>query len=137
MKEPGYRYVDHTADIALEVWAPTQAALLREGARAVIDELTGGAQLSGTATIGVRVESMDAPDRLVVWLNEVLYHAVTEGFLYCDSELTLTADGLTGDVVGEADAADRIETELKSATYHDLVYEARDGGWFARVVIDV
>ena len=69
-------------------------------ARAVIDVITEGAPPHGTDERTVVVDSMDAEDRIVRWLNEVLWIAIGEGFLLCDAEITLHDDGLRATVRG-------------------------------------
>lgn len=133
----GFKTVDHTADVAIEFWAPSEQELLVEGARAVIALLTEGAQVDGEATRTMQLESVDGEDRLVCWLNEILWLALSEGFLAVDAEIRLDEGGLGATVRGEAGAGSRIMSELKSATYHDLMLVSEPGGWRARVVIDV
>lgn len=137
-REHGHRQVDHTADLALELWAPDEETLLQEGARAVVGLVTEGAEVEPLETRRVELESVDREDRLVRWMNEVLWLAIGEGFLVADARIVLSEKGVTAEVWGEPDAADRIRTELKSVTYHDLHVE-RDGAgvYRARVVIDV
>jgi SHS2 domain-containing protein len=135
--EVGHRQIAHTADLALELWAPSEETLLLEGARALVEILTEGAPIAGRERRVVEVESVDPEDRLVRWLNEVLVLAVTEGFLLSDAELTLREGGLRGECAGEAGAAGKIRTELKSVTYHDLRLEHREGRWTAQIVVDV
>lgn len=138
MTESGYRLGEHTADLMLELWAPSEAALLVAGARAVVDVLLEGAAVTPTASRDLAIRgAVDREDRLVRWLNEILALAVLEGFLVADADVTLLGDGLRASLRGEPDAAARIRTELKSATYHDLALEQTDGRWTARVVIDV
>jgi len=137
----GHRQVDHTADLALEFWAPTQEALLLEAARAIVAQLTEGATIGTDATRQVELNAVDPGDRLVQWLNEVLVLATSEGFLTQDAAITLGAGEaaeLTASLRGEANADDRIRSELKSVTYHALAIERGDDHtWTARVVIDV
>ena len=137
----GHRQVDHTADLALELWAPDECELLLEGARAVIAVLTEDAAVTHTSAREVKISAVDREDRLVQWLNEVLYLAVTEGFLFGDAEITLQDGGLRATLRGEADAGARIATELKSVTYHELRLEpgseSPSGEWRAHLVIDV
>lgn len=138
MNESGWRRGEHTADLLLEFWAPTEEALLVTGARAVVDLLVEGARVEATATRPLAIEgAVDREDRLVRWLNEVLALAVLEGFLTADAALTLVEGGLRATLRGEADAAGRIRTELKSVTYHALAVARAEAGWTARVVIDV
>jgi SHS2 domain-containing protein len=145
-----YRQIEHTADLALELWAPTQEELLRVAARAIVDVLTGAsepgsagmpADLPATpatsASRRIAIDAVDPEDRLVQWLNEVIVAAVTDGFLIADADIELDESRLSAEARGQGSAGHRIVTELKSATYHDLALERTDLGWRARVVIDV
>jgi len=133
----GHRQIEHTADLALEIWAPTEEELLLEGARAIVEILTEQAEIGAEAVRELHLDAIDPPDRLVVWLNEVLVLAVSEGFLVHDGELSLREDGLDARVRGLEDAGALVRTELKSATYHDLELTRGQDGFRARVVIDV
>lgn len=138
MTGTGHRQIDHTADLALEIWAPDEAGLLAEVARAVVAIMTEGAELGGDELREVELDPVDADDRLVQWVNEIIYLAVTEGFVVATADLDLQGStGLRATLRGRAGAADHIAGELKSATYHDLALERRDDGWWARLVIDV
>jgi SHS2 domain-containing protein len=133
----GHRQVEHTADLALELWAESEELLLVEGARALIEILTEGVEILETSERELRIEALDDEDRLVQWLNQVLLLAILEGFLLADAELRLYPGGLEARLRGEAAALDKIRTELKSVTYHDLHLSREAGRWEARVVIDV
>ena len=133
----GHRQIEHTADVAFELWGASFAELLAEAARAVVAVLTDGRTLAGDARRDVELAAFDDADRLVRWLNEVLYFAIVEGFLVVDATLEPTPDGLRGQVRGRSDARDAVVTEIKSATYHDLVVRNEGERWFARVVMDV
>jgi SHS2 domain-containing protein len=133
----GYLMRDHTADMAIELWAPSELDLLVQGARAVVDLLTRGASVHGADTREVQLSCVDAEDRLVCWLNEVLWLALSEGFLAHDARISLGERELRATVIGEAGAREKIASEIKSVTYHDLWLEHASDGWRARVVIDV
>lgn len=134
----GYRQVEHPADLAFELWAPSEEELLITGARALTVELTAGAEITGDSRRRIELATIDAGDRLVQWLNEVIVLALVEGFIFVDAEITLTPAGLSATLRGAREASARIAQELKSATYHDLrIAEDEDGIWRARVIIDV
>jgi SHS2 domain-containing protein len=134
----GYRQIDHTADIALELWGDSETELLLAGARAITDILSDGAEVDVRAAREISIDAVDAADRLVQWLNEIIVAAVADGFLFGGAEIVLDgARGLHARVRGEADGHARVVAELKSATYHDLMIEGDADGWRARVVIDV
>ena len=137
MLPAGYRQIDHTADLALELWAPNEQELLVVGAFAVTDIMTDGATVSKDAIRPVRIEAVDAEDRLVQWLNEIIVAAVVDGFLVGDACVELRNNSRIAELRGEHNGWSRIVTELKSATYHDLVVDCGDLDVRARVVIDV
>lgn len=134
----GHRQIDHTADLALELWGESEEDLLRAGAEGVIGIMTEGGEVEERDRRQVVIEAVDPADRLVQWLNEVVYAAVCEGFLFGSADIELAgATGLSATMRGEPDAGGRVVAELKSATYHDLALGEEDGVWRARVVIDV
>jgi SHS2 domain-containing protein len=134
----GYRQLDHTADLALEMWAPSEEDLLAAAAEAVTEIMTEGAELQATGQRTVVIDALDPADRLVQWMNDVVVAAVTEGFLYHSAAIELVGDtGLRAAVRGAPGAGGRVVTELKSVTYHDLELTRTGETWRARVVIDV
>lgn len=140
MDQSGYRHIDHTADVALELWAPTEEELLRVGARAIVELLTDAAGVAEGSQLEPRrieIDAVDGEDRLVQWLNEVLVAALVDGFLIADAAIELARGSLVAEARGQAGASGRVTTELKSATYHDLMLQRTGEGWRARVVIDV
>lgn len=134
----GHRQVDHTADLALELWGESEVDVLLAGAEAVIAIMTEGGEVEARAERRVVIDAVDPHDRLVQWLNEIVFAAVSDGFLFGSAEIALDgATGLAATVRGEAAAGERVVAELKSATYHELELGERGGAWQARVVIDV
>lgn len=123
--------------MALEIWGPDEPAMLVAGAVAIAEILTDGAQVGGTDSRRVQLEAIDAEDRLVRWLGEILYWASVEGFVVARAELEVTAEGLVGTAHGVEGAADLVKTEIKAATYHDLRVVRGPDGVRARVVLDV
>ena len=134
----GHRQVDHTADLALELWGESEVDLLVAGAEAVIAIMTEEGEVAARAERRVVIHAVDPQDRLVQWLNEIVFAAVSDGFLFGSADIALDgATGLAATVRGEPAAGERVVAELKSATYHDLELAERGGAWRARVVIDV
>ena len=137
MTPRGHRQIEHTADLALELWAPSEAGLWHEAGIALVAIITDDARLIGDTRRPVHLGTVDREDRLVQWMNEVIYWATIHGFLFTHGELGVDGDALVGTVYGVSNARDRLTAELKSATYHDLSVAVVDGQWRARVVVDV
>ena len=138
MTRAGHRQLEHTADLALEIWAPSEPELLAEAARALVAIMTEDAAVEARETRQVRIAAIDRADRLVQWLNEVIVLAVARGFLVAQAEIVLEGEGVLEATVRGA-SAPKLATELKSATYHALsiAEDAPTGEWRAHVVVDV
>lgn len=134
----GYRPIDHTADVAFDLWAPSEPRLLVQAARALVNEMTGDAHIQLNASRTFRIEALDAEERLVQWSNEIIYLATAQGFIAWDADIEIRQEELVGTVRGASNAAHLVRSELKSATYHDLQVQRRpDGSLWARLVVDV
>lgn len=133
----GAREVEHTADLALELWGPDEPGMLEAGAAAVVGVLTDGADVSAHDARSVELVAIDAEDRLVRWLSEVLYWASVEGFLVARAELQVTEQGLVGKAFGREGSTHLLKTEIKAATYHQLEVIRTPGRVQAVIVLDV
>lgn len=139
MTASGYRQVEHTADVALELWGADESAVLLVGGQAIVALLTDGAAVEEVVQRRVRLETFDAEDRLVRWMSEVLYLASVEGFLVARAELEVATDGTGVEALmwGEEGAGDKLRTEVKAVTYHDLKIQFSATQVRATVVLDV
>ena len=140
-----WRTIEHTADLGLEVEAPSLAELFTAGAHGMTGVLLGregGAAEDGAGATVWRKLELEAPDveaLLVDWLRELLYIQITEGLLFAAAEIeTLDASRLVARAgFGPVAEGDPVERELKGITYHDLEVSRRNDGWFARIVFDL
>ena len=135
--EPGYRILEHTADIGIESWGPSVEAAF-EQAGAGLAEILGAQADRATGVETVAASAEDCEALLVDFLNElVLLHETKEVALAHIHVTQMTGTELQARV-GTAPLAGETETTgVKAATYHRL--EVRDGpeGVRARVYLDV
>jgi SHS2 domain-containing protein len=83
----------------------------------------------------VALAAGDLPALLVDWLSELLYLADTGSFVPERLDrLELAGATLEATVAGHGG---RPSPLVKAVTYHGLVVEPVEGGWHARVVLDV
>ena len=130
-----HRFVEHTGEVELELTAPTMPGLFEE-AVAALGELVGPGDGPSAATAWeVSVRADDDAALLAAWLDELVFRAEADGLLPLRAE-RVTVDGGTarGRVTGRRGAAPHL---VKGVTYHRLAVEPHDGGWRARVVLDV
>ena len=111
--------------------------MLVVGAQALVDALTDGAAVQSLERRPIELEAIDAEDRLVRWLNEVLVLASLDGFVVADAEVQLHEGGLRAEVVGQPDALALLCNELKSVTYHGVELRHEGDRVVGTVVVDV
>jgi SHS2 domain-containing protein len=129
-----FRWVDHTAELELEIEAPSEEAVFEE-ALAALAELAGDADGPST-TREVEVEALDRALLLVEWLGELVYLSETEELV---PERVASLE-LAGTRVRATIEGRRAEPRhlVKAVTLHrlELLRDAKVG-WRARVVLDV
>jgi len=129
-----YRWIDHTAELELEIRAPTAEKVLAEAAAALRD-LLGGADGETAGARTVEVAAGDRPALLAAFLEELVYLAESE---------RLVPVAVRGVELGEGRMRAAVELErgdpphlVKAVTYHRLAFEPSGDGWRASVVLDV
>jgi SHS2 domain-containing protein len=132
----GYRWVEHTGELELEIEAPDEPAVFSEGFEAMRELLAGEGEASGEAlSRAVELAGSDRAALLADWLAELAILGETEGLVPERLRgLELGDDGLSATVDGREGAPSHL---VKGATYHRLAFERSGAGWFARVVLDV
>ncbi|HET8977964.1 MAG TPA: archease [Solirubrobacteraceae bacterium] len=137
MHDDGYRWVDHTAELELEIRGGTARAVFAEALRAFA-ELAGDGHMPRHAGAVWREIVLEANERAVLlaqWLDELAYLAETEdlvpeaieAFDLADSGLRATVRGHTG----------RPRNVIKGVTYHRLSFARAGDGFRATVILDV
>jgi SHS2 domain-containing protein len=134
-----HRVLDHTADTGIEATAGSVAELLHElaaGMFALMSSLEAG---QAKEWVTVQVESPTLSDLVFDALSELLYQAEVEDLVLCDFRVAMEGDGAVTISAGGVPivAAEATGPPIKAVTYHDLVIEERDGGWYGRVYFDV
>lgn len=131
-----YTLVDHTADLALRVSAPTLAGLLGEAAEALCDVM--GARVPHIEeTVRLECRGVDREDLLVRWLQEILYLVEVKGFrVHAARVLAVHDTALEGEIDG-ACSGGALKVEVKAVTYHALSIECKDGLFSVTIILDV
>lgn len=130
----GYRWVDHTAELQLEIAASSDAAVFEQALHALA-ELLEGEPAGDAVEHEVAVSAADRAALLAEWLSELVYLAEARDVIpEAVVSLDLKADGLRAVVRGRRGTPRHL---VKAVTYHDLALERDGDGWRARVVLDV
>jgi SHS2 domain-containing protein len=127
-----YRFVDHTAELEVELESESAEGVLEEALRA-FRELTGPAK-GDEIERPVSVQASDLPALLASWLEELVFLAETEGLVPESADLALDGFELSGVVHCRRGEPRPL---VKAVTLHRLRFRPENGLWRGRVVLDV
>lgn len=135
-----YRLLEHTADMGIEAWAATLDALFVCAAQGLQEILFGRpCSAEPRQQQELEVEAGDREELLVAWLGEILFMVEQRGFCPALFHIEkIDRQRLRGSVVGEYQREGlRPLREVKAVTYHRLSVRRQDGGWQARIYLDL
>lgn len=136
----GHRLLEHTADIAVELWADSLEHLFEQAALCTVElvaQSTSVRSLCPQTSQTLSLHGADTEELIVKWINEILWLAIGEGFFVISSVVTFSNHSLCATVYGVENRFDLVKTEIKSATYHDLFILESNANYTARVILDV
>ena len=138
-----YKFIDHTADIAVELTGSSLDELFMAGAEAWLVSVVGEIVNEQDDLIDLELSSASKEELLVTFLNELNYLLITKKWL-CSSIQSIKifddADGceLSAELKGVKLKNDiQLKQEIKSVTYHQLEIVEKEGIYSTLVVFDI
>jgi len=138
--KPFYRTIEHTADIGIEVLAPTRSDIFVRSAQAMFDLMFGIDSIGEGLERPIRVEGDNVEELLVAWLNDLLYIYAVDGVIFSGfTDVRLEEGSFSATGLGETFRPEKhdVASEIKAATYHGISVAPEGDGWKARVIFDV
>jgi len=135
-----FRELEHTADLGIEVTAPTSRELFTAGADALFALIAEPAGIECREQVQVSATGKNLEELFHSWLCELLGSFNVSNFVAKECEVTeFTETRVEGTLGGETlDLARHgFHTEIKGVTYHDFKVWEDNGVWRARVIFDV
>lgn len=131
----GFEELNHVADRAVHVWAPSLEALFEQAARAMFSLMTDISAIRPERRHEITLEAEDPEAALVDWLNELLFWRETQGEMYSDFRVRWEDGRLRGEFAGQPGYP--TFAVVKAATFHDLhIVQDEQGIWHATIVFD-
>lgn len=133
-----YRYLDHTADLGLEITAPSLPELFRDTGRAIFETQVAG-PVAADQDLALELSADSPEDLLLDWCRELLYNFSARGFVPQIYDLTIAGLTLKARIKGGIfdPKRNRVKLEIKNPTYHKLKVEKLAGAYRATLVLDV
>ncbi|MFO8036273.1 MAG: archease [Anaerolineales bacterium] len=139
-KEAGFREIEHTADVELEVWGADIPTLFAEAAKGMYHlsqiKRKGDGDPQATQHRSFTVQGTDLESLLVAFLSELLFYLETEGLVFDAFDLRVQEDSrlqaqLEGFVI------EGRNREIKAITFHNLNIKETESGLQVHIVFDV
>ncbi|MDH3254954.1 MAG: archease [Acidobacteriota bacterium] len=140
----GFRILDHTADIGIEVEAAEIGHLFADAARGFASCVTDLTTIEARHDRHFAVSSQGLDNLMVDWLDELLYTFEIDGQVFSQLDVDVLCAGekfrLEARAAGEHFDPERhpLKVPIKAVTYHELkVWRDEKGVWKARVIFDI
>lgn len=135
MEERSWREVEHTADLALEIWGLSLADLFRNAALGVA-ELLGGSPAGKQYSKSFQLEAPDPETLLVDWLSELLFWIEEDELVLIDIQIGAVSET---NIIGEATGRKGADPgrHIKAVTFNDLAIQSNQEGFKTTIVFDV
>jgi SHS2 domain-containing protein len=140
LEEPfGHRTLPHTADVAIEAWAPNRAGCYAEAVRALIDTFADTSQVVVTESAPLRIEPASDEELLVALLEEVIFLLDVLGMLPAGVVVEEAVDGGLGGMLDLApvNGAALVGAVPKAVSRAGLAFGFDGELWTCRATIDV
>ena len=126
-----YRFLPHTADVAVELTAESEVGLYQAGLDALRELLVGQSRAATAEERPIDRRGADATERLIHFLADVLYLYDAERFV----SVRVSPSGVYGE---RFDPARHVAVrEVKAVTHHGARVEGKDAGYRATIIFDV
>ena len=135
-----YEQIPHTADIAIRVYGKDLKELFINAAFGMFDIIADLEGLKSSVSIEVNLKAPSKEELLVSWLDELLYNFYTKGIIFFEFDASfLNEEQLMVKAYGRhiGENRNRLKTEIKAATYHDLNIRQSGEGYSVDIVFDV
>lgn len=137
-----FEFIEHTADIAIKVYGHSHAEIFQNSAEAMFSILLDYKPKKNLEK-NIILEAVNLEDLLVIWLNELLSLFYADKFLPASFSIKLenknTMKFLKVKLLGQSfdPYGNKMNTEIKAATYHNLKIKKEGSIYLTEVIFDV
>jgi SHS2 domain-containing protein len=133
-----FTFLEHTADVQVEVTAPDFAQLLQAAADSFYAVAIKQMRETKPEERSVSIEAACREELLVRWLQELVFLLEVESFVAVETAFELVnGQRLEAAAAGYICDPDDRGDEIKAVTYHDLAIESTPQGLSVRIIYDL
>jgi SHS2 domain-containing protein len=133
-----YKYIDHTADLGIEVYGKTLEELFINIGKAIFEtQISGKVEEITERKIKLKSESLE--DLFIDWCRELLYNFTVNEFIPKTYKLSVSNFSLKAHLFGQNfnNKKHKVRLEIKNPTYHNLQIKKTKQGYQATIIFDV
>ena len=130
-----WQEIDHTADLAVHIWARDLPDLFATAAKAMFSLIADLDSMLVTSSATIRLQALDVETLLVDWLNELLFLNETQGLAFTAFTF-LRLDTTHIECVVEGGEFATYLNYVKAATFHNLEVRQTVHGYETEIVFD-
>lgn len=143
--DPGWRLLEHTADLKVEMRAADLPGLFCVAARCLFELMfifRGRTQVQ-TTEARIELTAVDRDELLLDWLRELLFRFSTRGSVVRDATVVSLEASQPSRIVALVHEQQldpechELRVEIKTPTYHDFSLVREPDGWRATLLFDV
>jgi SHS2 domain-containing protein len=138
--QPGFRLLDHPADVGIEAWGRILTEAFEQAALGLMSIIVDPRAVQCKEVRQIQLKSNNLETLLVKWLEEVLYLYDGQRFVGAEYHVeALSFNGLTARILGEpfSEGRHKTRTDVKAVTYHQLRVEETAAVTTVRVFLDI
>ena len=137
-----YNFIDHTADIALEVAADSIEELFTASAQGFKEAVVEAEPVITKEEFQLKLNSHSLESLLVSFLNELNFRLISKKKIFNNiDEIKIYRADFNFNlecILRENDVDEnKIKTEIKSVTYHQMEIKKENGKYSTRIVFDI
>lgn len=134
----GFTELSHTADVKIQVSAPTLEALFSDACGALMQVMYGKDRKGGN-TREITLHADNNESLLVDFLSEVLFISEVDGLVFSRADITISREELHAVLDGEPFDPSRHAggTEVKGISYSGLSISHDTNGYMLDILLDV
>lgn len=140
----GYKQLEHTADIAIEIYADKIVNLFPAGMEAWLDLSVSGTTFNPNVTLRIELSGNTYEELIIDFLGELNFQLHVNKMLFSQiNQISLSErDGeyfLNSETVGEEVNFDKfyIKEEIKAVTYHQVDIKEKDNLFTTKIIFDI
>jgi SHS2 domain-containing protein len=137
-----FRVVDHTADIAVDIWGKDVQEFINEGVRALFfllteEEIENIDYNSTPLRKRIKIDLSDFDEGYIDFINRIITFVDIYDILAVGVDVHIRANKAFTTVYFMRDCSGFIKREIKAATRHNFKVSRNDGGLKSRITFDI